>query len=85
MLSVCTPIMYAVQAGVSCLVNATMCEDQDELEAYQLLRMSMKGDTCIALGTSCPSGLNRKITLAAQGVFVTSAIQVLRQPVASRQ
>ena len=77
--------MYAVQAGLCCLVDETACEAQDELEAYQLLRMSMKGDTCIALGTSCPSGLNRKGTLAAQGGFVTSAIQVLRQPVAPRQ
>lgn len=47
--------------------------------------MSMKGETCMALGTLCPSGLNRKVTLAPQGVFVTSAMHTLWPPAASKQ
>jgi hypothetical protein len=33
--------------------------------------MSMKGDTCSALGTLSPVGSNRKVTFSPQGVLVT--------------
>ncbi len=50
-----------------------------------MLCMSMKGETCMALGTFCPSGLKRKVTLAPQGVLVTSAMHMLCPPPGSKQ
>jgi hypothetical protein len=55
------------------------------MEAYQVLCMSMNGDTCIAFGMSCPCGWNRKVTLAPHGVLVTSAMHTWRASAAPRQ
>ena len=52
-------------------------------ELHQVACMSMKGDTCMDLGTSWPAGSNRKVTRAPQGVFVTSAMHALRPPPAA--
>ena len=47
---------------------------------YHVFCMSMNGETCRALGTLWPSGLKRKMTFAAQGVFVTSAMHWVSAP-----
>lgn len=55
------------------------------LVAHQVFCMSMRGETWSALGTLSPSGVNRKLTFAPHGVFVTSAKQVLKPPSAAWQ
>lgn len=42
---------------------------------YQVLSMSIIGETWSALGACEPAGSNRKVTRSPQGVLVTSAMQ----------
>lgn len=52
-----------------CLISRGTDKEETLVNAHQLLPMSMKGETCRALGTLSPSGLKAKVTEAAQGVF----------------